>query len=1009
MSQFKYDKDEILRQTDGGLKVIEHLYNSEKLFSGSSSSSKPIHFAVSFIAENTESAIIDKKTIGTNNVKVHIFKTGDRYNCFDLVMLEKNIEFPDACKWIAETLALNLNGYTHKKGKFEFKDAEASQNDGDVYIEYNEQLSESELKYLGPYVGENEIDIFKIKSVKSITRITQYHNHKKHGNAKKQMITSSTENFPIYAYDYGSWQKIYQPYNKYLKENKKGELKEVDGRFSYIGNKPENYVFGLDSLKEYYYSTWRNKNISEDNPEPKFKHIIIASGDRDGLNISSLGFPVVWLNSETAKPSYNLIKELYEMAENICYCGDLDNTGVTQTIALALKFIDIKIIWLPKWLMSENKGKDLTDFVKYQSKRKSYRSVVNEFTSMHYNCAPARFWDAITDDDGKVKKYTINNESLHLFFRYRGIYLYKDKSTDKDDVDFIQVKNNRIRKLYKHEVKRIPIDYLRESYKPIPLINTMHRSAQISLDKLTTAGLNEFYPNIKTSGNTYQLLFFKNNVWKVTKNEITKLNYKDLDTQIWEEDIIPFEPTILTTKSFKITRLGEENYDIEILDKNNSFLNYLINTSRIHWKEVGLIPYQNQLHELENRSDLTDSEKAVQKEKILKHYRDYRKYNQFNIAENGFTQDELNKLPKDFREGLTQKQIEGLTQKQIQEQKLGLVNKLFTYGYLHHTYRRKDKPWLQLAMDYKISDTSESSGGTGKSIFTSQAMRLVNHSRKSYHGIDGKNQKFIESGFHFTGITEQTNYVSLNDASSFLALEAFFNLVDDDWTINNKKGDITVVPFKNSPKISISTNFGMYKIDGSDIRRTIFTSFSDYYHAKTKDYFEEYKVSDDFNGSQLFGDFSKEMTNKTFNLIAECIKFFLSTNEKINSPMMNINKRNALQVMGEDFLDWANGYFSDDGTKLDRKLVKKEVFDAFKGDNYNNNKLSKWDGKRFYRAIEKWCEFYGYVYNPKEEQNKDGYIRTKDANNKAQQALYIKTKKAASKLTKEQINLELDI
>ena len=613
------------------------------------------------------------------------------------------------------------------------------------------------------------------------------------------------------------------------------------------------------------------------------------------------------------------------------------------------------------------------------------------FTSL-----PARFWDEEKNSDGKIIKYHFNNEACHKFFRYKGVYLFKDEYS-KDDVCFIQKTNNKLRKLANYEVKRIPIEYLRENYKPITLLNTMHRTAQISIQKLTEGGLSHLNPEFKKAGKNHQLFFFKNIVWKVTRSGIQSLRYEDLKTQVWEEDIIDHHAQALHQKSFEITRLGKEDYHIDILDKNNSFLNYLISTSRVHWKELGLFPYEEKLQLLEKREDLTAIQKEAEREKILKHYRQYREYQKFNITESGISTEELESFSKEFREGLTEKQIEGLSEEQINEQENCLVNKIFTYGYLHHTYKSKDRGWIPYAMEHTVTDSKASNGGTGKSLFFNQAMRAVYASKRNFKSVDGKNKQLIENGFAYTGVTPETNYIVFDDIDEYMDIKLIYNPATNDLTVNNKNGSIFTIGYEESPKMAITSNFGMYHDDGSTQRRFLFVTFSDYYHAKTDNFFEEYKVSDDFNGEQLFDDFDYEMHNKTYNFIAECVQFYLGSVEKINTPMMNVHKRNALQVMGNDFLDWANSYFIDEEKpKVNVKLIKENVHRDFKKDNESDKKLYNWSQKKLFLAIEKWCKFYGYTFNPKSEQNSDGYIRAKNEDNKTKHAIYIKTKGAAS-------------
>ena len=925
MSEFIYDKNEILKQTNGGLEVIKHLYPNEKLFSGGSEK-KPTHFNVGFCVEETPSFIIVPNTLGSDCVVVKSFKTGDTYTCFSLVMEEHGKNFGEACKWIAESIGLTLKGYTAKKGDFEFKDATPDQKVGETYIEYNKEVSAKELAVLGPLVGENEIEIFKIRSAKSVTKIKQYTNHAKHGTCKKQLVTVATEDYPILIYDYGTWQKIYQPFGKYTKTDKNGKTTKVDVRFSYAGKKPDNYVFGLDSLIDYYHDEWKlNHYDDEKETYEKFKNVIIAGGDRDGLNISSLGYPVIWLNSETAKLDYKTYKLLLEIADNVCYCGDLDLTGVKETIKLALDFIHIKIIWLPNWIKAK-KGKDVTDFTKFSYKEENPDFVKNQFTSLVYTALPARFWEEKKTKDGKVKGYDINNEALVKFLNYNGFYLYEDENA-KDDYEFIRVENGVFERIKPHQIVNFPLQFAQNKLLPIALRNAIHRSPQISDKRLSKLG--KIKPTFINSERNFQRLFFENEVITVGKDAITKHSYKYNTNNVWKDAIIPHHITLAKNKSFKIFKNQQGAWDIDIYAKDNHFLNYLINTSRIHWRVCGNDPYDTQINAIKE-NDLEPEEESKQIKEVLKKRNAYRKENKFNLTE------------------------KGLTPAQIAEQKLSLINKIFAWGYLLHEKKLDDKAWAVFAMDNRVSEIGESNGGSGKSIMFDKAVKYI---VRNYKYINGGNKKLIESDFLFDGVDATTNYVVFDDLDSRFPFRSVYANITGEFVVNPKGTKAFNLLFHESPKIAFTSNFGLYSPDDSTLRRLLIVPFSDYYHKKSDNNYEDYSPNDDF-GKNLFTEFTKEEDNDYFNLAFEAIQFFLNTTTKIEAPNDNVEKRNALQTIGTDFKEWADGYFIHE-ERINDFIIKTTANEDC------NSKLKKTLSSHFFKKkLQEWCKYHGFIYCP---------------------------------------------
>ena len=56
----------------------------------------------------------------------------------------------------------------------------------------------------------------------------------------------------------------------------------------------------------------------------KLETVIIATGGTDGINIASLGYDVIWFNSETEVINSQEYYELSQIAKNIYYIPDLD-------------------------------------------------------------------------------------------------------------------------------------------------------------------------------------------------------------------------------------------------------------------------------------------------------------------------------------------------------------------------------------------------------------------------------------------------------------------------------------------------------------------------------------------------------------------------------------------------------------------------------------------------------------------------------------------------------------
>jgi len=152
---------------------------------------------------------------------------------------------------------------------------------------------------------------------------------------------SSNENYPVYAYIHNSWAKLYKPF-------------DTKFRFQYLGNKPENYLFGMEQLQDFS------------------DYIFITGGEKDVMSLTAHGFSAVSLNSETANLPAETLKTLQSRCKHVFILYDNDATGKAQSEKLS-KQHGLKKISLPD--MTD--GKDISDFFKL----KMNPDIINELVS----------------------------------------------------------------------------------------------------------------------------------------------------------------------------------------------------------------------------------------------------------------------------------------------------------------------------------------------------------------------------------------------------------------------------------------------------------------------------------------------------------------------------------------------------------------------------------------------------------------------------------------------------
>ena len=451
-----------------------------------------------------------------------------------------------------------------------------------------------------------------------------------------------------------------------------------------------------------------------------------------------------------------------------------------------------------------------------------------------------------------------------------------------------------------------------------------------------------------------QFLFFQNNIWEVTGSEIKEHKSNKIERFVWDEKVLKHDVK-RSTDSFKIPIDPDDTIDIEILHKDSNFFKYLINASRIYWRK-----------EFEERI-----------ETFIGDPDDYKKEHRFAIAGTLLNSDE------------------------IAEQKQHLVNKIFALGYLLHRYKFKDRAWCVTSIDNRIANDNESNGRSGKSFY----MGAVAMFKKMTY-ISGRNPKVADNPHIFERVNEYTEFLWCDDAYDYFPFGVLFDKVTNDFEVNPKNNSSYVIPFSQAPKMGLTTNYMIRDNDGSTEGRLLYTVFSDYYHVRTDDngYKETRQISDDFNGKVLFDELYKPNEwNDDINFFADCLKFYLSTINRLSSthsiikiepPMQNVSRRRLHSIMGDNFESWAAVYFHFESETVNTLIKREDAFNDFV-QHSNNKKITP---QTFMKKLKAFCSLAGHInrLNPDELKNTEGRIIRKKEN-KTYEMLYIQTNDESGK------------
>lgn len=851
-------------------------------------------------------------------------------NAVDICMKEEGRNFREALCILAdrfgvsETLSASVN-----RAVITTRPATADEKEGDFSYESRDRFSEKELEIWGPKVKQEHLDALSYVPLISYTKTSK----DRETGALKTTTVASTETYPIFLRKCGEFVKIYQPSNP-----------DKAFRFFYNGTKPKDFLNGLKELQTAYTQfnesqriTFEGDPLNEGRPYKvaKLQSACICSGERDAVNCLANGCYPLWLNSETAPFTEQMYKDVMKCVETLYNIPDKDDTGIRRGRELAFKYIDIRTAFLPDWLSDyrDNRGrprKDLRDYVELRSSRHDFEALLK--TAM-----PVRFWETTMTETGS--RLEVNTAYFIHFLSMSGFGRLED-SLSKEEY-LVKVDGTMVRKVTAKDIRQYVIAWLRERHEDVKVLNLIlnsNRTKGTTMEDLPLLNL-----SFSTCESDRQYVYFKNLCVEVTADKFSEHKANDMDRYVWEDNISQVHYR-RTAPAFDFRRESEDMWSICPTNIKSHYFRYLINASRIYWRE-----------ELEQRATENAEENAR-----------YNEANKFNICG-----------PR-------------LNYEEQQEQMQNLAAKLFAIGYLLHRHKDQARAWALWIMEDKISNDGESSGGSGKSFM----IKFLENIKKILF-LGGKNKKLTENQFIFQNVTESTDIIWVDDADQHFDFTFFYDKITGSLETNKKHVDSNVMDFTKSPKFAFTSNFPPPNKDSATLRRLLFVVFSDYYHQKTddNDYRESRRIYDDFN-LELGGEhYTNEMWNDDVNFMLDCIQFYLKVSKevvKITPPMDRIKDRISIQIMGNQFRQWAEVYFHKNSENVNTYISKNDTFNAF----LRESNVKGWTTNKFSKAIREFCSQCDWVteLNPVELVNDNkGRIIRKNFMGKSEEFYYIRT------------------
>jgi hypothetical protein len=267
-----------------------------------------------------------------------------------------------------------------------------------------------------------------------------------------------------------------------------------------------------------------------------------------------------------------------------------------------------------------------------------------------------------------------------------------------------------------------------------------------------------------------------------------------------------------------------------------------------------------------------------------------------------------------------------------------------TIGFLLHAYKPASYCPAVILNDEVISDNPE--GGTGKGML----MNAISHFQPTVI-LDGKMFSFSAS-FPYQSVSASTNVLVYDDVPRNYDFEKIFSIVTEGITLEKKNKDSIKIPFADSPKIAITTNYAIKGAGNSFERRKWELELAQHYggsHTPEKEF-----------GHMFFTGWDAKEWSLFDNYMISNIQLYLEKG-LCKSDFTNLAERKFIIETSYDFYEWMKDP-DNKMSKVGTETPKNILHAAFTNDNPDYSNRGKYPCTMI--KFGRWLDLFGeYMYS----------------------------------------------